>query len=146
MFMKLRKLKVVDNEFEFYIKKTGFFNICIRNKWKCKSLCFYFMIGFLWCFYLNKYFFDAVRNKLQTINIYTRVGKKKIKSLGKEYVIKTHLKYWPMKKIFPKTVSQWEFDYGLFTNLPRIITTCDFSMSLFKLQRGILPLLTKLVC
>ena len=28
---------------------------------------------------------------------------------------------------FPKTISQWEFDYGLFTNLPRIIVTCDFS-------------------
>ena len=60
------------------------------------------MIGFLWSFYLNKYFFDAVRNKLQTMNIYTRVGKKKIKSLGKEYVIRTYLKYWPMKKIFRK--------------------------------------------
>ena len=51
------------------------------------------MIGFLWSFYLNKYFFDAVRNKLQTMNIYNRVGKKKIKSLRKEYVIRTYLKY-----------------------------------------------------
>ena len=25
------------------------------------------------------------------------------------------------EKHFPKTISQWEFDYGLFTNLPRII-------------------------
>ena len=31
------------------------------------------------------------------------------------------------EKHFPKTISQWEFDYGLFTNLPRIIVTCDFS-------------------
>ena len=27
----------------------------------------------------------------------------------------------------PKTISQWDFDYGLFTNLPTIIVACDFS-------------------
>ena len=27
------------------------------------------MIGFLWSLYLNKYFFDRVRNKSQTISI-----------------------------------------------------------------------------
>ena len=31
------------------------------------------------------------------------------------------------EKHFPKTISQWECDYGLFTNLPRIIVPCDFS-------------------
>ena len=31
------------------------------------------------------------------------------------------------EKYFPKTISQWEFDYGLFTNLPRIIIPHDFS-------------------
>ena len=33
--------------------------------------------------------------------------------------------------------------YGLFTELPRIIASRDFSPSLFKFKRGILPLLTK---
>ena len=42
-------------------------------------------------------------------------------------------------------ISQWEFDYGLFTNLPRIIIPHDFSPSSFKLKRGILPFLTKYV-
>ena len=42
-----------------------------------------------------------------------------------------------------KNISQWDFDFSLFTNLPRIIITCDFSPSSFKLKRGILPLLTK---
>ena len=46
---------------------------------------------------------------------------------------------------FPKTISQWEFDYGLFTNLPTIIVARNFSLSSFKLKRGILPLLTKYV-
>ena len=36
------------------------------------------------------------------------------------------------------------FDYGLFTNLPRIIVTCDFSPTSFKLKSGILHLLTKI--
>ena len=43
------------------------------------------------------------------------------------------------KKHFPKTISQREFGYGLFTKLPRIIVTCDFSQGSFKLKRGILP-------
>ena len=33
------------------------------------------------------------------------------------------------EKHFPKTIGQWEFDYGFFTNLPRIILACDFSPS-----------------
>ena len=49
------------------------------------------------------------------------------------------------EKHFLKTLSQSEFDYGLFTNLPRIIVACDFSQSSFRLRRGILPLLTKYV-
>ena len=44
-----------------------------------------------------------------------------------------------------KTINQWEFDYGLFTNLPRIIVARCFSPSSFKLRRGILPPLTKYV-
>ena len=39
-------------------------------------LCFYFEIGFLWSLYLHKYFFDVMRNKLQTINTYVTVDKK----------------------------------------------------------------------
>ena len=34
---------------------------------KSISLYFYFMIGFIWSLYLRKYFFDVVRNKLQTV-------------------------------------------------------------------------------
>ena len=39
-------------------------------------------------------------------------------------------------KHFPNTISQKEFNYGLFTNLPRIIVACDFSQSSFKLKKG----------
>ena len=49
------------------------------------------------------------------------------------------------KKNVVKTINQWEFDCGLFTNLPRMIVVCDFSPSSFKLKRGILPSLTKWV-
>ena len=31
-----------------------------------------------------------------------------------------------MKNIFQKTISQLELDYGLFTNLPRIIVAYEF--------------------
>ena len=100
--MKLRKVKYFSQGILTLHKQTGFFNIHIRNKWKCISLCFYLMIGFLWSVYLRRYFFDVVRSKLQTINIYTRVHKKKIKSSRKEYVTRTCFKFWPMKNISRK--------------------------------------------
>ena len=34
------------------------------------------------------------------------------------------------EKYFLKTISQWEFDYGLFINLPRIVKFTDFSPSI----------------
>ena len=84
------------------------------------------MVGFLKvCIYIQ-YSFDVVRNKFQTINIYTRFNKNKIKSSRKEYAIRTCFKFWPNEKHFPKTRSQWEFNYDLFTNLPKIIVACDF--------------------
>ena len=42
------------------------------------------------------------RNKLQIINIYTRVNKMKIKNSRKECVIRTCFKFQPMKNIFRK--------------------------------------------
>ena len=58
----------------------------------------------------------------------------------------TCFKFLTNENHFPKTISQWKFDYGLFTNLLTIIVACDFSPSSLKLKRGILPLLTKWYC
>ena len=49
------------------------------------------------------------------------------------------------EKHFSKTISQLEFAYEFFKDLPNIIVDCDFSPSSFKLKRVILPLLTKYV-
>ena len=49
------------------------------------------------------------------------------------------------EKQFPKTISQLQFDYGLFTNLLRTVKFTNFPPSSFKLKRPILPLLTKYV-
>ena len=69
---------------------------------------------------------------------------KNLASLAKWLSHRLRIKwFWVRVQYFPKTVSQWEFDYGLFTNLPRIIVACDFSPSSFKLRRGVLPLLAK---
>ena len=66
----------------------------------------------------------------------TRVNQKRSKDQGKNMSCGRPLKFDQWKKIK-------KFDYGLFTNLPRMIVTCDFSPSPFKLERGILPILTK---
>ena len=49
------------------------------------------------------------------------------------------------EKLFPETMSQREFDFGLFTNLSKIIVASDFSPSSFKTKRDILPLVIKYV-
>ena len=69
---------------------------------------------------------------------YLELMKRRSKVQGKN-VRWTCFKFWPMKHVFGKL---WEFDYGLFTNLSRIVKFTDFSASSFKLKRGILPLLT----
>ena len=54
-------------------------------------------------------FSDVMRNKLQTISIYTKVNKKKIKNSRKEYVMWTCFKFWPMKNYKPnyKPIRVW---------------------------------------
>ena len=42
------------------------------------------------------------------------------------------------EKHFQKTISQWEFDYGLIRDLTRIVKFTDSSPSSVKLKRGIL--------
>ena len=41
---------------------------------------------------------------------------------------------WINEKCFPKTISQWEFDYSLFTKNDCGKNDCDFSPSSFKLK------------
>ena len=96
------------------------------------------LVSYEVCTYIQ-YFFGVVRNKRETLNIkIKRRSKVQEKNISCERaLILTNEKY------FPKTISQWEVDCGLFTNLTRIIVTRDFSPSSFKLKRGILPLLTK---
>lgn len=47
------------------------------------------------------------------------------------------------KNHFPKTISQYQFDNGLFEKLLRINFANDFPTSSFKLKRGVLPPLAK---
>ena len=65
-----------------------------------------------------------------------------LKSVLGRSILHYYLDQW---KYFSKTLSQWGYDYGLFTSLPRIIADRDFSPSSFKLKSGILPLLRKYV-
>ena len=119
VFIKLRK-KLFNRNFNFMLK-TGFFNINIRNKRKC-----------LFLFHDFTYLLEFIKrgSNIQEKNV-----------VNEKHFPKTMTN----EKHFPKTISLWEFDYGLFTNLLRIIVACDFFSSSFKLRRGILPLLTKCV-
>ena len=122
------KIKIVDKGF---IKETGFFNIYIKEK--CKCFFFIFISVILWlaffgvCIFIH-YFFAVVR---------TGVNQKKIKS-SKKICLVNVLSILTNEKHFPKTIGQWEFGCGLFTNLPRIVVACDFSPSSF--SEFILPL------
>ena len=86
------------------------------------------MIGISWlvshevCVHIQ-YIFGVVRNKLQTKE--DQKFKKRICHVNMLYILTN-------EKHFPQTINQWEFDYGLFTNLPRIIVAFDFPPSSLK--------------
>ena len=61
--------------------------------------------------------------------ISSRANQKKIKNSRNKYVMWTFLNF---DQFWPTTISHWEFDYGLFTNLPRIIAACEHAPSSFK--------------
>ena len=63
---KWEKLKIADKEFLLSIKKQDFSTLISETKWKCISLCFYFMIGFLCKMYLHEVF--LWRSEKQTPN------------------------------------------------------------------------------
>ena len=87
----------------FFTRTHQNFNMTLRETSENVYLFVFisWLVSFGVCIYVQ-YFFDVVRNKLQTINIYSRVDKKKIKSSGKEYDVRTGFKFWPMKNIFRK--------------------------------------------
>ena len=78
------KLKFIHKDVWFYIKKTGFLNINIRNK---------FMTGISWL---------VSHEEINSNYEISRVNQKKIKRSRKEYVKWTCFKFWPMKNIFRK--------------------------------------------
>ena len=87
--------------FNFTLKSQDQYSTSLWKKWKCLFLlddvstsCFHEV-----CIHIQ-YFFCVARNKL-TLTIPT-VNQKKIKSSGKEYVMWTCFKFWPMKNIFWK--------------------------------------------
>ena len=124
-------------DFNSSLKKKNLIPISERSK---NVFLFILISVILWfvsfgvCIYIQ-YSFDVVRNKLP--ELIKRRSKVHEKNMSCEHALNFY--QW---KHFPKTMSQWEFDYDLFTNLLTIVTH-NFSTGSFKLKRGILPLLTK---
>ena len=128
------------------------FNFTLKNHYQYSTsvsetsdnVCFYSMIGFPWSLYSQTIFLWCGEEWTSNTK-YLELIQKKIKSSRKEYIMWTCFKFWPMKSIFQKTKRKSDFDYGLLTNLPRMVKFTDFFPSSFKLKRGILLLLTKYV-
>ena len=115
--------------FNFTLKRK-FFQHQFQNQVKMfvSILC---LVSHEVCIYVQ-YFLDVV------LQLSTRVNQKGHQKFKKRICHVNVLEILTNEKQFWKTISQWKFDYGLFTNLPKIIFTCDFSQSSFKLKRGIL--------
>ena len=98
---KWEKLKTADEEFSFFIIKNRMFQH--QFQWQVKMYLFVFIswsISCVVCIYMQ-YFFDVVRNKLQTI-IPAKTNQKKIKRLRKEYAMWTCFNFWPIKNTLRK--------------------------------------------
>ena len=116
-------------------------HLCWSHK-TSENVCIYLMVSFPWSLFSFTYNISLASWEINSKHwIFTRVNQKKIKSSRSKYVIRTC--HFTNERHFPKTISHWEFNYGLFTTLQRIIVPYDFCPSSFKLKRDILPLLTK---
>ena len=70
------------------MKKGGFFNINIRDKWKYVPLCFYLMIAFIWNLYLHKVFLwfseKKTPNNKYLLVVFKRISKVQEKNMSCE--------------------------------------------------------------
>ena len=99
------------------LDKKSIFQHQYQKQVKMYISFFYFMIDFLWggggCIYIHYLFqfFDFVRNKLQTANIYTRVNKKRSKIREKNMSWERALVFYQWKTFSenykPMTVWLW---------------------------------------
>ena len=121
------KKKLFLRNFYIYIKETS------------ENVCFYFMIGFLWSLYPDTIFLWCGNNKY-LLELIKRRSKVQEKNMSCERAL--NFDQW---KTFSENYKPMRIWLWLFTNLPRIIKPHDFSPSLFKPKRGILPHLTKYV-
>ena len=78
---------------------------------------------------------QEIKLKTKMLWLIKRRSKVHKKNMSRERTLTNH-------KRAPKTMSQWEFDYGLITKLATAIVAYDFSPCSLKLGRGILPPLT----
>ena len=117
------KLKFIHNGFWFYIKKQGFFNINIRNK---------FMIGISWlvfhevCIHVQ-YFFGVVRNKLKLL---LELNKRRSKVQGKNMSCERALDFDQWKTVNESAIFAC---LQIYLELLSLVTFLRFH------SRGILP-------
>ena len=108
------------SSFNFTLKNSFF-----QHQYQKQVKMFYFMIGSLWGLYSHTIFLWCGSTKyLQSIKRRSKVQKNNMSC-------KRALNLDQRKE----TISQWEFDYGLLTNLPTIIVAREFSPCSFKLKR-----------
>ena len=86
--------------------------------------CF-FLFFFFFFLKMQLVFFGAVRNKLQTKKYLLELIKRRSKVYEKNMSC-GHALNLNYKKLFPKTINQWEFHYGMFAKLPRILLLATF--------------------
>ena len=127
-----------------YTWKTGFFNISIRNKWKCICFLFLFHDWFPLEFAFT-YNISLVCKMWWEINIYTRVDKKRSKVQEKNMSQERALNFdqWKTFSENYKPMRVWLWLVYKFTeNYCRLRLFSEFIQTR-KLERGILSLLTK---
>ena len=83
------------------------------------------------------YFFDVVRNQASNKNYLLRLIKWRPK-VHEKATSRKHALNNDQWKLLRKTISHWEFGYGLFPKLPRTIIVRAFWPSSLKHKRGIL--------
>ena len=102
--------------------------LLIRNFNSSNLFVLFFFLFFSFFFFFENaatVFFGAVRNKLQTKKYLLELIKRRSKVYEKNMSC-GHALNLNYKKLFPKTINQWEFHYDMFAKLPRILLLVTF--------------------
>ena len=111
------------SNFQLCIKNTNFVTTSETSEHVFVFVLISSFVSFGVCIYLQ-YFFKAMRNQIEKKLLELIKWRSKVYQNKLSRICALNFDQW---KLLSENISQWEFGYGLFTKLLRLIVVHDFS-------------------